>query len=52
MSDLLMVLIGENGSDLPDNLEHTQESWGMDVRLDGDCDGLLETLIHRLASRK
>ena len=52
MSYFLVVLIGKNGRNLPDNLQDTQGSWGMDIRLNGDCDCLLDRFIHMRGSRK
>jgi len=52
VSDRLVVLIGEDGCNLPDDLEHAQDPWGMDIGLDRDRDCLLETLIHLLPPAK
>jgi hypothetical protein len=52
MSYFSVILLGENGCNLPNNLKDAQGSWGMDIGFNGDCDCLLDRLIHMRASRK
>ena len=47
-----VILVGEHGCNLPNNLKDAQGSWGMDIGLNGDCDCLLDRLIHMRAPAK
>ena len=47
-----VILVGENGCNLLNNLKDTQGSWGMGIGLNGDCDCPLDRLIHVRVSRK
>ena len=45
-----VILFGENGCNLLNNLKDAQGSWGMGIGFDGDCDCLLDGLIHHARS--